>query len=34
MIDVMRSYASAQKLIEQADQMRRQAIQQLGNVAA
>ncbi|MBX3447709.1 MAG: flagellar basal-body rod protein FlgF [Parvibaculaceae bacterium] len=34
MIDVSRSYASAQKLIDQADQMRRQAIQQLGGTAA
>ena len=33
MIDVMRSYASAQKLIDQADQMRRQAIQELGTPA-
>ena len=34
MIEVTRSYASAQKLIDQADQMRRQAIQQLGTPAA
>jgi flagellar basal-body rod protein FlgF len=33
MIDVSRSYASAQKLIDQADQMRRQAIQELGTAA-
>lgn len=33
MIDVMRSYASAQKLIDQADQMRRKAIQDLGAAA-
>jgi len=33
MIDVTRSYASAQKLIDQADQMRRQAIQELGTAA-
>ena len=34
MIEVTRSYASAQKLIDQADQMRRQAIQQLGSPAS
>lgn len=33
MIEVMRSYASAQKLIDQADQMRRKAIQDLGAAA-
>ncbi|MEP2830630.1 flagellar basal-body rod protein FlgF [Parvibaculum sp.] len=33
MIEVSRSYASAQKLIDQADQMRRQAIQELGTAA-
>jgi len=30
MIDVTRSYASAQKLVDQADEMRRQAIRELG----
>ena len=34
MIEVSRAYASAYKLIDQADQMRRQAIQQLGTPAA
>lgn len=34
MIEVTRSYASAQKLIDQTDQMRRQAIQQLGSPAS
>ncbi|MDX5367312.1 MAG: flagellar basal-body rod protein FlgF [Alphaproteobacteria bacterium] len=34
MIEVSRAYASAQKIIDQADQMRRQAIQQLGGSAA
>ncbi len=33
MIEVTRSYASAQKLIDQADQMRRKAIQDLGAAA-
>ncbi|PKQ05824.1 MAG: flagellar basal-body rod protein FlgF [Alphaproteobacteria bacterium HGW-Alphaproteobacteria-11] len=33
MIDVSRSYASAQKLIDQSDQMRRKAIQDLGSPA-
>lgn len=33
MIEVSRSYASAQKLIEQSDQMRRKAIQELGSAA-
>lgn len=33
MIEVTRSYASAQKLIDQSDQMRRKAIQELGSPA-
>lgn len=33
MIEVSRSYASAQKLIDQSDQMRRKAIQDLGSPA-
>ncbi|MDZ4382340.1 MAG: flagellar basal-body rod protein FlgF [Parvibaculum sp.] len=33
MIDVSRSYASAQKLVDQADEMRRQAIRELGTPA-
>jgi len=33
MIEVSRSYASAQKLIDQSDQMRRKAIQELGSPA-
>jgi len=33
MIDVTRSYASAQKLVDRADEMRREAITQLGQAA-
>ncbi len=33
MIEVSRSYASAQKLIDQSDQMRRKAVQDLGSPA-